>query len=98
MFTCRAALNRVIDVYIMDDINTIDLPHSSVAGIKVPVMVCGPLIEHELKFMATSLQTPDRPLVAILGGDNIQEKFDLIPGLLDTVDEIIIGGGRTGDK
>ncbi|RUS91547.1 hypothetical protein EGW08_000662 [Elysia chlorotica] len=88
----RNHFSRMIDVYVLDDFNTIDLPHSSVVGVKAPVMVCGPLVENELNIIAGSLQTPDRPLVAILGGNKIQEKFELIPGLLDIVDDIIIGG------
>ncbi|GFN93691.1 phosphoglycerate kinase [Plakobranchus ocellatus] len=88
----RQALSRLVDVYIADDFSMIQQSHSSVVGVQAGVRACGPQVEKELEFFANHLQSPDRPLVAILGGNKIKEKFSLIPGLLDTVDEIIIGG------
>ena len=69
------------------------MPYSSVVGLKGRVKACGPQVERELEVIARSLVTPDRPLAVVLGGDNIQEMFDLIPGLLGTADDIIVGGG-----
>jgi len=39
------------------------------------------------------LENPKRPLLAILGGAKIADKIPLIRNLIETADEIIIGGG-----
>ena len=38
------------------------------------------------------MNTPARPLLAILGGAKISEKVELIESFLDKVDELIVGG------
>ncbi|HEX3729096.1 MAG TPA: phosphoglycerate kinase, partial [Opitutaceae bacterium] len=51
------------------------------------------LMEAELKAFASVLEHPQRPLLAILGGAKIADKIPLIKNLLNTADELIIGGG-----
>jgi phosphoglycerate kinase len=50
-------------------------------------------MEAELKAFAKVLETPARPLLAILGGAKIADKIPLINNLLEKANEIIIGGG-----
>jgi len=50
-------------------------------------------MEAELKAFAKVLETPDRPLLAILGGAKIADKIPLIHNLIEKADKIIIGGG-----
>jgi phosphoglycerate kinase len=50
-------------------------------------------MEAELKAFAAVLETPQRPLLAILGGAKIADKIPLINNLLEKANEIIIGGG-----
>jgi 3-phosphoglycerate kinase len=54
--------------------------------------VIGFLIEKELKFLGETLQNPERPFVAILGGAKVSDKIGVIENLIDKVDRIIIGG------
>jgi phosphoglycerate kinase len=51
------------------------------------------LMEAELKAFAAVLETPQRPVLAILGGAKIADKIPLINNLLEKADELIIGGG-----
>src|SRR5262245_35056882 len=47
----------------------------------------------ELEALTNVLQTPVRPLAAIVGGAKISTKLDLLGSLLTKVDTLIIGGG-----
>jgi phosphoglycerate kinase len=50
-------------------------------------------MQKELDAFAAVLDNPKRPLLAILGGAKIADKIPLIRNLIETADEIIIGGG-----
>lgn len=45
--------------------------------------------------MAYLTETPDRPLLAIVGGGCLEPRLQLIDGLLDLVDTLAIGGGMS---
>jgi phosphoglycerate kinase len=89
----RASLSKLGDVYVNDAFGTAHRAHSSMVGVKLPQKVAGFLMEAELKAFTAVLESPRRPLLAILGGAKIADKIPLINNLLDRADEIIIGGG-----
>ncbi len=89
----RASLTRLGDVYVNDAFGTAHRAHSSVVGVDLPVKAAGFLMQKELDAFAAVLDSPRRPLLAILGGAKIADKIPLIESLLDKADEIIIGGG-----
>jgi phosphoglycerate kinase len=62
-------------------------------GVALPVKAAGFLMEAELKAFGKVLETPERPLLAILGGAKIADKIPLINNLLDKANVLIIGGG-----
>ena len=43
--------------------------------------------------MADTLENPDRPFVAILGGAKVADKLNVISNLLEKCDTLVIGGG-----
>ena len=75
-----------------DAFGTAHRAHSSVVGVNLP-KVAGFLMQKELDAFAAVLDNPKRPLLAILGGAKIADKIPLIRNLIETADEIIIGGG-----
>jgi phosphoglycerate kinase len=89
----RASLSRLGDVYINDAFGTAHRAHSSMVGVSLPQKAAGFLMEAELKAFAAVIESPRRPLLAILGGAKIADKIPLIRNLIDKADEIIIGGG-----
>ncbi|OHE83000.1 MAG: phosphoglycerate kinase [Verrucomicrobia bacterium RIFCSPLOWO2_12_FULL_64_8] len=91
----RASLSRLGDVYVNDAFGTAHRAHSSMVGVKLPQKVAGFLMEAELKAFGAVLDSPKRPLLAILGGAKIADKIPLIRNLLEKADEIIIGGGMS---
>jgi phosphoglycerate kinase len=60
-------------------------------GVALKEKAAGFLMEAELKAFAAVLETPQRPLLAILGGAKIADKIPLINNLLERANEIIIG-------
>lgn len=85
------------DVYVNDAFGTAHRSHASTAAIVeyglVKTAVCGFLIEKELSVMADSLEHPNHPFVAILGGAKVADKLNVISNLLEKCDTLIIGGG-----
>ena len=89
----RASLTKLGDVFVSDAFGTAHRAHSSVVGVDLTEKVAGFLMQKELDAFAAVLDNPKRPLLAILGGAKIADKIPLIRNLIDTADEIIIGGG-----
>jgi phosphoglycerate kinase len=89
----RASLSKLGDVYVNDAFGTAHRAHSSMVGVNLPQKAAGFLMEAELNAFAAVLETPKRPLLAILGGKKIEDKIPLINNLLEKTNEIIIGGG-----
>merc|ERR1719464_505130 len=57
------------------------------------VKCSGFLMAKELSAFAKVLDSPQRPLTAILGGAKVSDKIQLIKNMLDKVNIMIIGGG-----
>jgi phosphoglycerate kinase len=89
----RASLTKLGDVFVNDAFGTAHRAHSSMVGVNLPDKVAGFLMEAELNAFAKVLETPARPMLAILGGAKIADKIPLINNLLDKADKVIIGGG-----
>ena len=89
----RASLTKLGDIFVSDAFGTAHRAHSSVVGVALPEKVAGFLMQKELDAFAAVLDHPKRPLLAILGGAKVADKIPLISNLLDTANEIIIGGG-----
>jgi phosphoglycerate kinase len=91
------ALASYAEVYVNDAFGTAHRSHASTAGIVeeglVTTAACGFLIEKELSVMADTLEAPERPFVAILGGAKVADKLNVISNLLEKCDTLVIGGG-----
>ena len=84
------------DVYCNDAFGTAHRAHASTAVIAQYVKgpaVSGFLMEKELKYLGSAVETPVRPFVAILGGAKVSDKLGVVKNLLAKVDTLIIGGG-----
>ncbi len=87
-------LASLADIYVNDAFGTTHRAHASTAGIAAYLpAVSGFLIEKEINFMGNTLENPQRPFVAILGGAKVSDKIGVIDALLEKVDTLIIGGG-----
>jgi phosphoglycerate kinase len=89
----RASLTKLGDVYVNDAFGTAHRAHSSMVGVDLHPRVSGFLLKKELEYFAAAMDAPKRPYLAVLGGAKVSDKIQLINNLLDSVDEMIIGGG-----
>jgi phosphoglycerate kinase len=83
------------DVYCNDAFGSAHRAHASTAVICkfMKDNVAGFLMEKELQYLGTAVESPKRPFVAILGGAKVSDKLAVVKNLLNKVDTLIIGGG-----
>ena len=88
-------LASLADLFVNDAFGTAHRAHCSNVGVSAIVKpaVAGYLNEKEIKFLGNAVNSPVRPLVAILGGSKVSSKISVIENLLKKVDKLIIGGG-----
>jgi len=89
----RASLAKLADVYVSDAFGTAHRAHASMLGTGFETRVAGLLVQKELSAFAKVLDSPARPVLAILGGAKVSDKIQLIKNLTSKVDRIVIGGG-----
>merc|ERR1712166_1344201 len=87
----RASLAKLADVYCNDAFGTAHRGHASMLGDGYAIKCAGFLMLSELKAFEKILDTPNKPVLAILGGAKVSDKIMLIKNLLDKVDKMIIG-------
>jgi phosphoglycerate kinase len=82
------------DIWVNDAFSVSHRAHASTEGIghKLPAYA-GRGMQAELQAITASLEAPQRPLAAIVGGAKVSTKLDLLGNLLAKVDTLIIGGG-----
>lgn len=83
------------DVFVNDAFGTAHRDAASNVGIaaNIKTTVAGFLLEKEINFIGGTLENPERPFVAILGGAKVSDKIEVIQNLLKIADKVIIGGG-----
>jgi phosphoglycerate kinase len=89
-----AELAKLGDVFVNDAFGTAHRAHASTAGVAefLPA-VAGLLMEKELEALGGVLESPGRPLTAVIGGAKVSSKIAVLESLLPRVDALIIGGG-----
>lgn len=89
-------LAAVADVYVDDAFGAAHRAHASTVGVtKYLPAVGGFLLEKEVKNLTGLLEEPQRPFIAILGGNKVSDKIKVIEKFLDVVDGLLIGGGMS---
>jgi phosphoglycerate kinase len=82
------------DVYINDAFSCAHRAHASTEGLAhILPSGAGRLMQGELEALAKVLNSPERPLAAVVGGSKISTKLDLLHNLITKVDIVILGGG-----
>ncbi|MBF0407443.1 MAG: phosphoglycerate kinase [Candidatus Riflebacteria bacterium] len=88
------ALSSLGDIYVSDAFGTAHRAHASTAGVAeyLPAYA-GFLMEKEITYLSKVTDSPERPMVAIMGGAKVSDKILVIENLLKKVDSLLIGGG-----
>ena len=83
------------DVFVMDAFGTAHRAQASTNGVArhAPIACAGPLLVAELEALGKALESPKRPLTAIIGGSKVSTKIEVLQSLSTKVDELILGGG-----
>jgi len=82
------------DIYVNDAFSAAHRAHASTEAIARLLPACaGRLMAEELVALEKALGTPERPVVAVVGGAKVSTKLDLLGNLVTKVDHLVIGGG-----
>lgn len=88
------AMAALGDLYVSDAFSAAHRAHASTEGIAhhIPAYA-GKAMEAELDALEKALGTPERPVIAVVGGAKVSTKIDLLKNLVSKVDMLAIGGG-----
>jgi phosphoglycerate kinase len=83
------------DIFVMDAFGTAHRAQASTHSVaKFAAIACaGPLLASELDALGKALETPAKPLLAIVGGSKVSTKLTVLESLSEKVDQLIVGGG-----
>jgi phosphoglycerate kinase len=87
-------LASLADAYVDDAFGSAHRAHASTVGVAelLRPAVAGLLLEREVMTLRSIVESPERPLVVLLGGAKVSDKIALIDRFLDTADTLLIGG------
>src|SRR5690606_36422888 len=89
-------LSKLGDVYVNDAFGTAHRAHASTAIIAQFFpnnKYFGYLLAKEIESVSKVLKNNTKPVTAIVGGAKVSSKIIIIENLLDSIDNLIIGGG-----
>jgi len=83
------------DIFVNDAFGTAHRDHASTASIAkfVQTSVAGFLMEKEIDYLEPIVTSPQKPLVAIIGGAKVSSKIAVLENLLKNSSALIVGGG-----
>jgi len=81
------------EVFVNDAFGAAHRAHASTAGVAEHLpSAAGLLLEREVTTLRGIVESPERPLVVVLGGAKVSDKVALIDRFLEEADAILIGG------
>merc|ERR1719221_271278 len=89
------SMASLADLFVNDAFGTAHRAHSSTEGVTKFLKPCvsGFLLKKELDYLKGAVDSPQRPMAAIVGGAKVSTKIPVIESMLEKVDKLIIGGG-----
>ena len=87
------ALASIGDVFVHDAFSAAHRAHASTEGIAhVLPSAAGRLMQAELSALDGALGSPERPMLALVGGAKVSTKLEVLSNLVSKVDRLVIGG------
>ncbi len=89
-----AEMAKLGDLYVNDAFSAAHRAHVSTVGLAdhLPAYA-GKSMQRELEALNAALGSPERPVLAVVGGAKVSSKIDLLKNLVSKVDALAIGGG-----
>jgi len=82
------------DLYVNDAFSAAHRAHVSTEALaRLLPAYAGRTMQAELEALQSALGTPERPVLAVVGGAKVSSKIDLLENLVSKVDMLVIGGG-----
>lgn len=82
------------DIYVSEAFSAAHRAHASTEAIaQLLPAYAGPLMIEEIAALRSSVEEPDRPVAAVVGGAKVSTKIPVLTNLAAKVDKLIIGGG-----
>ena len=92
-FARALAENSQAEYFVQDGFGVVHRAHASTDAItQFMPSVAGLLLEKEYLAIRSTMDSPERPLVAVLGGAKISDKIAVIEKLVAIADTIVVGG------
>lgn len=89
-----ASLVEGVDVYVNEAFGASHRAHASiVVPPRLVPSAAGPNLEAEVAALSRLLESPERPLVAVLGGAKVSDKLGVVTELARRADAVVVGGG-----
>ena len=86
-------LSKLGDIYINDAFSVCHRSHASIVLLpKYLPSGAGLLLEKEIKVLTNLMESPEKPLLAIIGGKKVETKVKLIDKISEISDFVLIGG------
>lgn len=87
-------LARSCDLFVFEDFPNAKNNHAGITGVaKILPTYAGLNFANEVESISSFFDKPRKPLVAVVGGAKISTKIDVLKGLINKVDVLILGGG-----
>jgi phosphoglycerate kinase len=87
------ALAELGDVYVDDAFSAAHRAHASIDALaRLLPNAAGKLMQAELAALTAALETPKRPVLALIGGAKVSTKLDLLRFIIGKVDMLVVGG------
>jgi phosphoglycerate kinase len=88
-----AELAKLGDIFVNDAFSAAHRAHASTEGVaRLLPSYAGRLMQAELEALQSALTTPERPVMAIVGGSKVSTKLEMLGHLVSKVDVLVIGG------
>ncbi len=88
-----AKLAKLADVFVQDGFGVVHRAHASTEAITHHLpSVAGLLLEREVDTITKVMESPERPLMAIVGGAKISDKIEVLNRFIDIADFVAVGG------
>ncbi|WP_019960906.1 phosphoglycerate kinase [Woodsholea maritima] len=89
-----AELAKLADIYINDAFSAAHRAHASTEGVaRLLPSGAGIALQREIDHVTAALESPNHPVLAIVGGAKVSTKLDLLKNLVKKVDRLFVGGG-----
>ena len=87
------SLAELGDVYVDDAFSAAHRAHASIDALaRLLPNAAGKLMQAELTALTAALETPKRPVLALIGGAKVSTKLDLLRFMIGKVDVLAVGG------